>query len=159
MTFLPYLLCRNCPAHILLPLPIQSETFPHQIAWPWGSLLEIFRCPSCGRLSRYTAEECQWHRVQSTDPHHTSKAPQLAVFRIAVPCAKTQCPGLLRILAVMPLRSRLEDAANLAGRTLSDGITCDRGCPNRGLLVDTAIQCTAVSVTAQGETLEWATED
>ena len=155
MVFLPYLPCKTCPAHIWLPLPIQSEKLPHQIGWPWGSPFGNFRCPECKRLSRYWAEDCRWHRVQNTNQHHTSKT--LAVHRISVPCAKQPCAGLLHILAVMPLGSNLEDGASLVAQTGLYGTLCDNGHKNYGVPAHRAIQCTAVSVSEQGEPLKRAT--
>ena len=155
MVFLPYLPCKTCPAHIWLPLPIQSERFRHQIGWPWGSPFGNFRCPDCRRLSRYWAEDCRWHRVQNTNQHHTSKT--LAVHRISVPCAKQPCAGLLHILAVMPLGSHLEDGASLVAQTRLYGTLCDNGHKNNGAPAHGAIQCTAISVSEQGDPLEWTT--
>ena len=163
MTFLPYLQCKNCPAHIRLPLPIQSQTPPRQIAWPWGRLDGNFLCQSCMRPSVYWAEDCRWDPAQSTDLHHTS-IPR-AVHQIDVPCGIERCASLLHILAVMSLGSHVPEAASLVsmiGRygRYSDmnGIVCDSGHPNRGEIVHPAIRCTAVSVTPQGDPLEWATK-
>lgn len=155
MILLPYLLCKTCPAHISLPLPIRSDTTPHQIAFPWGALDGTFLCVSCRQPNHYWAEDCRWDRVQSTDLNH--KFTPEAVHQIDIPCGVERCPGLLHILAVMPKASCIEDAARLIGHALLLGTPCDSGHPNRGLLTHRAIRCTALSVTKQGDTLEWAT--
>lgn len=155
MIFLPYLLCKTCPSHISLPLPIQSETTPRQIAFPWGALSGNFLCQSCMRPSLYWAEDCRWDRAQSTDQHHKSKS--LAVHQIDIPCGAERCAGLLHILAVMPLGSHLEDAASLVARVLWVGTICDNGHPNSGRVDHRAFGCTAISLTPQDDPLEWAT--
>jgi hypothetical protein len=50
---------------------------------------------------------------------------------------------------------RVEDATNLVGRIGLYGTTCDNNHPNYGVPTHRAIGCTAISLTAQGELLEW----
>src|ERR1700733_1247018 len=147
MDFVPHLRCKSCPTHIWLPLPIQDRKTPRQIAWPWGALSGNFRCQSCGRVSLYWAEDCHWQRLIDTNPPGTKNS--LVVHRISVPCGIEQCAGLLHILAVMPVWSRVEDGTNLAARTDLNGIPCDKEHPNHGRPVHGAIQCTAISVSKQ----------
>jgi hypothetical protein len=155
MIFLPYLQCKSCPSHISLPLPIHSETTPRQIAFPWGALSGTFLCPSCMRPNLYWAEDCLWDRAQNTDQHSTSRS--LAVHRIDIPCGVEMCPSLLHILAVMPLGSRPVDAMHIAVGMHLVGTLCGNGHPNHGRANDRVIRCTAVSVTEQGDQLDWAT--
>jgi hypothetical protein len=157
MTFLPYLQCKNCPGHIQLPLPIQGDKSPRQIAWPWGSLSGNFLCQLCMRPSLYWAEDCRWRPAQNTDLHQTTKP--LAVHQIDVPCGIRRCPNLLHILAVMPLESHVPEAASLVMTIGLNGIICDSDHANHGRIVHPAIRCTVVSVGPQGDSLEWATED
>ncbi len=154
MIYLPYLPCKFCSGRIELPLPIQQETTPHQIAWPWGVLSGTFRCPSCGRLSLYWAEDCRWNLVQNMDPDRNSK--NLAVHQIDIPCEVERCAGLLHILAVMKLGSHREDGADLASHTYVSGTPCDNGHPNYARPTQGALRCTAISVSKQGDQLEWA---
>ncbi len=157
MIFLPYLPCKSCVGRIELPLPIQQETTPSQIAWPWGALSGTFVCPSCGRLSLYWAEDCQLRRVQSTDQHHETKT--LAVHQIDIPCEVERRAGLLHILAVMKRESHREDGASLASQTYLDGTPCDNGHPNYARPTQGALRCTAISVSKQGDQLEWASDE
>jgi hypothetical protein len=157
MIFLPYLPCKKCVGRIELPLPIQQETTPSQIAWPWGVLSGTFVCPSCGRLSLYWAEDCRWNRAQSTDQHRGSST--LAVHQIDIPCEVERCAGLLHILAVMRIGSHVEDAASLAATTYPSGIPCDNGHPNYARPTQGALRCTAISVSKQGDQLEWASDE
>jgi hypothetical protein len=123
--FLPYLPCKNCVGRIELPLSIQSETTPSQIAWPWGALSGTFLCPSCMRLSLYWAEDCRWNPVRSMFRY--LQTIDLAVHQIDIPCVEERCPGLLHILAVMRLGSHRDDASGLAARIYLLGAPCDNG--------------------------------
>lgn len=67
------------------------------------------------------------------------------------------CPGLLHILAVMPLGSREAEAANLAAQLRLVGTSCDNGHTNYGLPNHRVIRCTAISATEEGDQLKWAT--
>jgi len=154
MYFLPHLPCKSCVERIELPLPIQQKTTPSQIVWPWGDLSGNFRCASCGQASLYWAEDCRWDLVQNMDQYYNSK--KLAVFQIDIPCAVERCAGLLHILVVMKLGSHVEDAANLASQTSLAGTPCDNKHQNYGFQTFGAIRCTAVSVSKQGDQLEWA---
>jgi hypothetical protein len=157
MIFLPYLPCKFCVERIELPLSIQRETTPRQIAWPWGALSGTFLCPSCMHPSLYLAEDCRWNYVQNMDLYRKSKTA--AVHQVCIPCGAERCAGLLRMLAVMPLKSRVEDAASLVSRTDFRGTLCDNGHPNHGQPTYGAIQLTAVSVSKQGDQLEWASDE
>lgn len=155
MIFLPYLLCKSCPSHIWLPLPIDRETGPHQMAFPWGALSGTFLCQSCMRPSLYWAEDCRWDRAPNTDQPDTSKSAE--VYQIDIPCSVEMCPGLLHILAVMPVGSREAEAANLVAQLHLVGTSCDKEHPNYGLPNHRVIRCTAISVTEEGDRLKWAT--
>lgn len=157
MIFLPYLPCKKCSGRIELPLPIQQETPPSQIAWPWGVLSGTFRCPSCGRLSLYWAEDCRWNHARSMIRY--LQTTDLAVHQIDIPCEVERCAGLLRILAVMKRGSHREDGADLASHTYLDGTPCDNGHPNYARPTQGALRCTAISVNKQGDQLEWASDE
>jgi hypothetical protein len=157
MVFLPFLYCKTCPGHIWLPLPIQSQNTPRQILWPWGTFSGNFLCPSCMRPSPHWAEDCRWSRAESTSQHQRPTAQ--AVHRISIPCGVGRCPCLVHILTAMPLGSEVEDAASLVARVSLSGILCDNGHPAHRLTTHGAIQCSAISVTAQGDPLTWATDD
>lgn len=157
MIFLPYLPCKLCVGHIELPLSIHRETTPRQIAWPWGALSGNFLCPSCRRPSLYWAGDCLWNHPRSMNRY--LKTTNLAVHQIDIPCGVEGCAGLLHILAVMPLISHVEDAASLAAQVGLNGTSCDNGHPNHGLLTFGAIRCTAISVSKQGDQLEWAGDE
>ena len=157
MIFLPYLQCKLCVGRIELPLSIQRETTPRQIAWPWGALSGNFLCPSCMHPSLYWAEDCRWNRARSM--YRYLKSMDLAVHQICIPCGVVRCAGLLRILVVMPVKSHIEDAASLVSRTDFRGTLCDNGHPNLGQPTYGAIQLTAISVSKQGDQLEWASDE
>ena len=128
MIFIPFLLCKNCPSHICLPLPFQGDAPPHSVAWPWGSLSAKLLCPSCWQINRYWAEDCRWDCVENTDQLGDSQP--LAVHRIVVPCGSEECPSMLYFLAMMPLNAHVYDAADLVEEIDLNGIACDRGHQN-----------------------------
>ncbi len=152
MIFLPVLSCENCHQSISLPLPIQREIAPRQIAWPWSALSGNFLCQSCWKMNTYLSQDCRWNGTQSTDLVKTTI--QTAIYRISVPCDTLPCVGLLHILAVMPLGFDVAAAASLLTTVELNGITCDNGHPNYGSLVPKEIGSTSISVTRVTESWE-----
>ena len=130
MDFLPYLQCKECHKPMSLPLPIQDETPPRRILWPWGALSGNFLCPSCWHVSSYLAEECRWPHVESTAQHQNEN--EMAIYQIDIPCDKTPCLSHLHMLAVMPLGSYEAEAASLLRPVDLNGMLCDNGHANYG---------------------------
>ena len=83
----------------------------------------------------------------------------LAVHQIDIPCDVERCAGLLHILAVMKLGSHREDGASLASQTYVFGTPCNNGHLNYGMPTHGAFRCTAISVSKQGDQLEWASDE
>jgi hypothetical protein len=66
---------------------------------------------------------------------------------------------MLHILAIMPLRAHVNDAADLVEEIDLNGIACDRGHRNYHFPKHPAIRCSAISVTLRGVPLKWKTQN
>ncbi len=152
MAFLPVLTCKECRQPIALPLPIQDETAPRRIMWPWGTLVESFLCSSCWRLNAYSAEDCHWRPVENMAQPKMTK--QMAIYRVGIQCDKKPCVSQLHMIALMPLGSYVAEAASLLGAVDLNGTICDNGHANYGRPDPTGAG--SVSITVTHLTAQWS---
>jgi hypothetical protein len=124
MYFVPVLFQNGEPHPIWLPLPIQSETFPSQTPWPWGTEPRNVACPSCSRASEYSESNSHWEQL----PFHQADAiTKMAIHLLVVPCGIEQCAGLIEIL-VIAKRGILPPERNGIVRSLNAlGVVCGNG--------------------------------
>jgi hypothetical protein len=115
----------ECPHSIWLPPPIQSQTFPSQSWWPWGTETRNFACLQCKQVYEYSAPNSRWERVDSTVQLEESR--KTAVYLLSVPCGIERCAGLIDILVVAKKELTPSEGNEIAHSLYARAAVCGNG--------------------------------
>src|ERR1017187_4896446 len=127
------LVCKNCQAPILLPVPKHGRIQPRQSYSPKDIWSKNVLCPACKHLCAYTVDSFHPKIVPSTGqiPSH----PRRAVFCVEVPCDEPNCESPVKILGVAdvledkPIQAVLSDLLGTLLQSVFEETKCPKGHP------------------------------